>query len=126
MMKRVLACIAATSALAFSAVTAAPSAHAEQVICAAAPKFSGLTVPQSQLFRATKDCNGVYAFGVYNQTDYVRGRFYKDGGWQISSYGWVKIYKENNGADKVVGNTITGREIKGQVKTVPQQVAYLY
>ncbi len=125
-MKRALACIAGASALAFSAVSVAPPAQAEEISCAAALKFSALTVSQSQLFRATSDCNGVYSFGVVSQTDYVRGRFYKDGSWQISSYGWVKIYEDNNGADKVVGNTITGREIKGQVKTLPQQVAYLY
>ncbi|MBM9459729.1 hypothetical protein JK386_07420 [Nocardioides sp. zg-536] len=108
------------------AVVAPPPAHADTVTCVAAPKFSHVNLSGAQLFRASGECNGVYAFGVQTRTDKIRGRFYKGGSWKISSYGWVKIYKDNNGADKVVGNTIDGREIKGQAQTTPQQVSYLY
>lgn len=122
-------------ALSFAATTAivvagtgaiAPAAEADTITCRAAPKLTHIQVSASQLFAATGECNGVYAYGVERQTDDVRGRFYKDKKWQFSSYGWVRIRKDQNGLDKIVGNTITGREIKGQGKNVVQQVGYAY
>lgn len=125
-MKHLVARALGAVAVASSLAVVAQPAPAHAVTCYAALKFTHINLSGSQLFRASDECDGVYAFGVQTRTDKIRGRFYKGGSWKVSSYGWVKIYKDNDGADKVVGNTIDGREIKGQAQTTPQQVGYLY
>lgn len=126
-MKPVLASLITAGITAASLTAVMPTAEADTFECVFGLKLTHITVAASQNFKATSDCQGVFATGTVTRTDDVRGRFYKDGAWQVSSLGWTRIAKGDDGAiDMVVGNTITGRDIKGQAKTTVQQVGYAY
>lgn len=126
-MKPVLASLVTAGLVAAASTAVVPTASAVTFDCVLGLKLTHIVVGASQNFKATSDCQGVFATGAVTKTDDVRGRFYKDGTWQVSSLGWTRIAKGDDGVvDMVVGNTITGRDIKGQAKTTVQQVGYLY
>lgn len=126
-MKPVLKC-AVTASLALAGLAAvSPAAEAESFTCSLGLKMTHVSVGASQNFKATSDCDGVFATGTTQRWDDIRGRYYKDGGWKISSLGWTRVNRGDDGViDMVVGNTITGRDIKGQAKSIIQQVGYAY
>lgn len=99
---------------------------ADAVTCASGSKYTATDISNSAKFDATASCDGVYAGTAASFADQIRGRFYKDASWQVSSYGWVKVYTTDDGWDKVIGNTITGRDVKGQALNAAQYVSYLY
>lgn len=125
-MKKACSLITSAALLSIGISVASPVPRAEAVTCYLALKFTHVVIGGSQMFRASDECDGVYANTAERQADGIRGRFYKDGEWQTSSYGWVRITTNPDGIDKIVGNTIDGREIKGQARNVAQQVSYVY
>lgn len=100
---------------------------AEAVTCTKSDEYTSADLAASAKFYATSGCDGVYAGTAATHADEVRGRFYKDWEWQTSAYGWVKVFTTEDGFDKVIGNTVTDRAIKGQERYfTSQKVSYLY
>lgn len=116
---------AGVAGVALAPVLAMPTS-AQAVACASGSKYTATSIANSTKFDATSECDGVYAGTAASRGDYVRGRFYKDGAWDTSSYGYVYVRASSDGYDKVVGNTVTGRDIKGQGANYSQSVGYLY
>jgi hypothetical protein len=114
--------IACASAVPVFGMTSA----AQAVTCAYGTHYTSTSSTASTQFSATSDCDGLYAGTAFSTADQVRGRYHKDGGWQISSYGWVQIHTGNDGYDKIIGDTVSGRLLKGQGKAHSQNVGYLY
>lgn len=125
-MKTLFARVAAAAVAASAISTVALAAPAGAVTCASAYKYTARDIANSAKFDATSACDGVYAGTAASFGDQVRGRFYKDGSWQFSTYSWVKVFTYEDGWDKIIGNTITGRDIKGQALNRAQNVSYLY
>lgn len=117
------AALAAVTALVPVVGVAGP---AQAVTCSSASKYTATSISSSTKFDATSTCDGVYAGTAATGSDNVRGRFYKDGGWQVSSYGYVYVSTSSDGWDKIIGNTTTGRDLKGQGQNRSQNVTYLY
>lgn len=92
--------------------------------CDLGAKWTARTLSSSEKFDANAGCNGVWAIESYVYNDQVRGRFYKDGAWQTSSYSWQWVYWNGASQPKIVGNTTTGRDIKGQAANYDQYVIY--
>ncbi len=108
-------------------VATAPAAMARAEGCYQRTKYTSTDISFSTMFEATANCNGVYVAWVYTSPDYVRGRFYKDGSWQLSSYGWQWSSKlQGDPSKKIIGNTITGRQIKGQGYSYNQDAIYYF
>lgn len=70
------------------------------VVGASTPAHAGCTIQwknyapalvNSAEFRASADCYGLWARQAYEYTDTVRGRFYVDGEWERSGYGWKEV-----------------------------------
>lgn len=101
-------------------------APAEAATCTAGWKHTATNISNSAQFSATSTCDGAYAGTTGAISDYVRGRFHKDGSWQTSTYGYVWVSSANDGWDKVIGNMVSGRAIRGQSYTYNQGVSYLY
>lgn len=99
---------------------------AQAVSCTSASHYTATSISSSTKFDATSTCDGVYAITAATYSDYVRGRYYKDSSWQVSTYGYVYVANSSDGIDKIVGNTVTGRDIKGQSLNYNQQVGYAY
>lgn len=126
-MNAFLKCAVTAGLTAASLVSVAPAAQAETFTCSFGLKMTHVSLGASQNFQATSDCQGVFATGTTQRWDDIRGRYYKDGEWKISSLGWTRVNRGDDGViDMVVGNTITGRDIKGQAKAIIQQVGYAY
>jgi hypothetical protein len=121
--KIILGMIAAVAGPLFGVGLSAGPAFA---YCNGAYKYTSPTLSSSTTFRATSACDGVWGVRAQVATDYVRGRFYKDGVWQLSSYGYQYITTSNDGNDKIIGNTTTGRSCKGNSYNYAQNVSYLY
>jgi hypothetical protein len=111
---------------ALALVVTVVAAPAEAVTCTKGTRFTSTSISSSTKFDATSACDGVYAGSASSRCDSIRGRFYNDRAWQTSTYGWVWVSTTDDGYDKVVGNTVTGRDIKGQAKNFAQNVSYLY
>ncbi|MCW2839167.1 MAG: hypothetical protein JWR55_650 [Aeromicrobium sp.] len=125
-MKKLTIKLAASIVCASTIPVVGLASAAEAVTCVYGTHYTSTESTASTQFSATSDCDGVYAGTAYSAADRVRGRFHKDGGWQISSYGFVWIYTGDDGYDKIIGNTTTGRLLKGQGDNVSQNVGYLY
>ncbi len=95
--------------------------------CTTAGKWTHYNLADSAKFDASSGCDGVWGVRAAQQDDPIRGRFYKDGAWQVSAYGWTFIYTANdNDVPKIIGNTINQRDIKGQGMTYGQVIYYQY
>ncbi len=83
---------AVTAGLAIASLaTVSPAAEAGTFTCALAPQDDHVSLGASQNFKATSDCEGVFATGTTQRADDIRGRYYKDGEWKISSLGWTRV-----------------------------------
>lgn len=90
-------------------------------------KWTSYNVADSTKFDASSGCNGVWGVRAAQLDDPVRGRFLKDGAWQVSAYGWAWVYTgADNDNPRIVGDTIDGRDIKGQSFTYAQVIYYKY
>lgn len=117
------------------AVAATTLGVAIPVIGIAAPAYASCTSPTarltspnylgSELFNASIGCDGVWANGTQTHSDYVRGWYYKNDVWELSTYGWQWVMN-GDPASKLIGNTIDGRRCKGQSYTYLQDVYYNY
>jgi hypothetical protein len=81
----------------------------------------------SSNFNASINCGGVFARQTYRGNDYVRGHYYKDGGWNVSTLGWQWVLADVSGTDmKVIGDTVPGRTTHGQTYSINQNVKYRF
>ncbi len=78
-------------------------------------------------FRASADCNGLWALQTRWDTDRVRGRFYVSGEWKKSeAYGWQWVSSQPGDGAKTIGNTVTNRRLKGESWDYNQAVRSKY
>lgn len=89
-------------------------------------KYTAKKITKSTTFKASSGCDGVWARVATKAGDQVRGRFYKNSTWQVSSYGWTKVFARLPRYEKVIDNTVTGRLCKGQARSVNQKVVYAF
>jgi hypothetical protein len=101
-----------------------PATQASAVSCTAAWKWTSTTLSESTKMDATSQCDGLYAFAADVSSDYIKARYYKDGAWQTGKQGFVWITTSTG--YKILGDTVTGRDVKGQSANFKQYVFYGY
>lgn len=98
-----------------------------QAACQTWWKHYAVDLVHSAEFRASADCNGLWALQTYTNTDRVRGRYYVSGEWKKSeAYGWQWVTSAAGGGEKIIGNTVTNRRLKGQSWTYNQAARSKY
>ncbi|MBO9521909.1 MAG: hypothetical protein J7518_10275 [Nocardioidaceae bacterium] len=113
---------AAAIALGVPVVAIAP-AHAA---CSTTWKTYAVSLSNSTEFDANTGCDGLWAWQADLRTDDVRGRFYKEGAWQYSTYGWKTVTTASLSGGKIVGDTVTDRRLRGQSQTYSQSIKSEY
>lgn len=66
----------------------------------------------SQTGQANAGCDGMWAARWDAPAQQVRGQYLLSPGWAMSSYGWVNITSDTK--KKIVGDTVTGRWLRGE------------
>ncbi|MFT4216735.1 MAG: hypothetical protein QM619_06060 [Micropruina sp.] len=101
-----------------------PATQSQAASCDFGIKWTSTSLSNSEKFAANAGCKGVWAHYTATYTDYIRGWYYRDGSWKKSSYGWQVVFWSGDLTPKIVGDTTTGRNSKGQSATFNQDVVY--
>jgi hypothetical protein len=123
-MKRSLISAAGLAAVSLIISAVGPVTQASAATCVEGTKWTSPTLSASTKMDATANCDGLYALWTDVSADYIRARYYKDGAWQTGDKGYVWI-TPGQGA-KILGDTVTGRDLKGQSANFQQYVMYGY
>lgn len=123
-MKRALMSATGLAVVSLIIPAVGPATQASAVSCTAAWKWTSTTLSESTKMDATSQCDGLYAFATDVSSDYIKARYYKDGAWQTGVQGFVWITTSTG--YKILGDTVTGRDIKGQSANFKQYVFYGY
>lgn len=92
--------------------------------CVTNLEYTMKTPANSDKFNASTNCDGAYVQLATSNNDLVRAQ-YLDGDWIQSSYGWKDVYTTFTG-EKIVGNTIDGRRMRGETHDYNQFIKYKY
>lgn len=104
-------------------ISVAAPAHAS---CFEDSLWTSTNRSNSNPFNASIDCGGVWALFMGSQgADYVKGVYLRDGVWEQSTLGWQWV-TQTAGEDKIIGNTVDGRRVKGVAQNVTGYVRYRF